>query len=217
MENLFQTSKMPGDSDDSLSLLPLKFFNKVMQRPNGVIDKFLNRPTPNGQKVVPLHLLDLVRSSLLLQPDQEETRIVISNSEPSNKRNDLIYCISKLRRAGIMLRGRDADSFLDVKFKKGKGIFGNGVIEMPNITMHYHMKSFLVNCVAFEQLHNPPSKQFTVYARLLDCLVNTSNDVDHLCETEIFDNYFGKDGDIVQFINKMGKDLAFDRDQTDQF
>jgi hypothetical protein len=116
-----------------------------------------------------------------------------------------------------MLRGRDADSFLDVKFKKGKGIFGNGVIEMPNITMHYHMKSFLVNCVAFEQLHNPPSKQFTVYARLLDCLVNTSKDVDHLCETEIFDNYFGKDGDIVQFINKMGKDLAFDRDQTDQF
>jgi hypothetical protein len=62
---------------------------------------------------------------------------------------------------------------LDVKFKKG--IFGNGVIQMPNITMDYHMKSFLVNCVAFEQLHK--TKQFTVYARFLDGLVNTTNDV----------------------------------------
>jgi hypothetical protein len=43
MEKLFQTSKMPGDSDDSLSLLALKFFNKVMQRPDEVIDKFLDR------------------------------------------------------------------------------------------------------------------------------------------------------------------------------
>jgi methyltransferase-like protein len=49
--------------------------------------------------------------------------------------------------------------------------------------MDYHMKSFLVNCVAFEQLHNRrteqlhKTKQFTVYARFLDGLVNTTNDV----------------------------------------
>ncbi|XP_059455300.1 UPF0481 protein At3g47200-like [Corylus avellana] len=134
LEELFQTFKMPGDSDASLSLLALKFLNKVMQRPDGVIDNFLKRATRNNYPK-PLHLLDLVRSSLLLQPDQEETRIAISNSEPSNKRKDLIYCISKLRRAGIKLRRREADSFLDVKFKKGKGIFCNGVIEMPNITI----------------------------------------------------------------------------------
>ncbi|XP_059455298.1 UPF0481 protein At3g47200-like [Corylus avellana] len=258
LENLFQTykkypnasetSKMREEySDASLSLLALRFFNKVMQRRDGVIEKFLKKPTPNDEKL-PLHLLDLVRSSLLLhepdqeetrkaisnsepsnqpdqeetripisnsepsnQPDQEETRIPISNSAPSNKRNDLIYCISKLRRAGIKDQLIEADSFLDVKFRKG--IFGNGVIQMPNITMNNHMKCFLVNCVAFEQLHSTPSKQFTVYARLLDCLVNTAKDVEHLCLDEIFDNYFGKDGDIAQFINKMGKDLAFDENQ----
>jgi len=105
----------------------------------------------------------------------------------------------------------EADSFLDVKFRKGK--LRNGVIQMPNITMDYHMKSFLLNCLAFEQLHNSRTKQFTVYANFLDCLVNTAKDVDYLCDQNIIENYYGKGGDVVLFINKMGKDLAFDDDQ----
>jgi hypothetical protein len=45
--------------------------------------------------------------------------------------------------------------------------------------------------------------------------VNTAKDVDYLCDRNIIENYFGKDGDVVQFINKMGKDLqlAFEDDQ----
>jgi hypothetical protein len=63
LEKLFQTCKMREESDASLSLLALRFFNNVMRRPDGVIEKFLKRPTPSDQKL-PLHLLDLVRSSL---------------------------------------------------------------------------------------------------------------------------------------------------------
>jgi hypothetical protein len=196
LEKLFETSKMPGESDASLSLLALRFFNKVMQRPKQVIECFTSRPN----QTAPSHLLDLVRSSFLtphLEPSQK--------NEGDKQTCRLIHCISKLRRAGIKFELREADSFLDVKFRKR--ILRNGVIQMPNITMDYHMKSFLVNCLALEQLHKSCTKQFTVYANFLDCLVNTAKDVDYLCDRNIIENYFGKDGDVVQFINKMGKDL----------
>jgi len=204
LERLFEISKMPGESDASLSLLALRFFNKVMQRPKQVIESFTSRPN----QIAPSHLLDLVRSSFLT-PHLEPSK----KNEGDKQTCRLIHCISKLRRAGIKFELREADSFLDVKFRKG--ILRNGVIQMPNITMDYHMKSFLVNCLAFEQLHKSCTKQFTVYANFLDCLVNTAKDVDYLCDRNIIENYFGKDGDVVQFINKMGKDLqlAFEDDQ----
>jgi hypothetical protein len=202
LERLFETSKMPGESDASLSLLALRFFNKVMQRPNQVIESFTFR----RNQTVPFHLLDLVRSSFLT-PHLEQSK----KNEGNTQTCRLIHCISKLRRAGIKVELREADSFLDVKFGKGK--LRNGVIQMPNITMDYHMKSFLLNCLAFEQLHNSRTKQFTVYANFLDCLVNTAKDVDYLCDQNIIENYYGKGGDVVLFINKMGKDLAFDDDQ----
>jgi hypothetical protein len=107
---------------------------------------------------------------------------------------------------GIKLKQRKAESFLDVKFRKG-------AIQMPKIIIDYTMKTFLLNCVAFEQLHDSLSKHFTVYATFLDCLVDTASDVGHLCESNIVDSYFGNYDDVAQFINKMGKDLVFDDDQ----
>jgi hypothetical protein len=200
-----ETSRMPEESiNASLSFLALRFIYKVMQWPDGVvIEKFRPREiraTPENQK--PLHLLDLVRSSFIPAHDPETPR----NNEAACR---LIHSISKLRRVGIKLKLIEkAESFLDVKFRKG-------AIQMPNIKMDYNMKTFLLNCLAFEQLHEYHclSKHFTVYASFLDCLVNTASDVGHLCESNIVDSYFGSHDDVAQFINKMGKDLAFDDSQ----
>ena len=147
LEKLFQTCKMREESDASLSLLALRFFNKVMRRPDGVIEKFLKRPTPNDRKL-PLHLLDLVRSSLLVPSENK-------GNTPTACR--LIHSISKLRRAGIKLKQRKAESFLDVKFK-------SGVIQMPNIIMNYNMKTFLLNCLHSSTCTTaaPSTSQFTL-------------------------------------------------------
>jgi hypothetical protein len=116
----------------------------------------------------------------------------------------MIHSVSKLRRAGIELsQGNPEDSFLVVKFK-------NGVIEMPTITIDETVTSFLLNCVAFEQCHNGSSKHFTTYATLLDCLVNTFKDVEHLSDCNIIENYFGTDSEVASFINDLGKEVAFD-------
>jgi hypothetical protein len=95
-------------------------------------------------------LLDLVRSTFIPTHDPEPPK--------NNEACRLIHSISKLRRAGIKLKQRKAESFLDVKFRKG-------AIQMPKIIIDYTMKTFLLNCVAFEQLHNiasPSTSQFTL-------------------------------------------------------
>ncbi|XP_059455306.1 UPF0481 protein At3g47200-like [Corylus avellana] len=243
-----ETSKMPEESNASLSFLALRLFNKVVRRPDRVIEKFRKRKRATSEDQKPLHLLDLVRSTFIpthypdppknneacclihsisklrkreRAPSEDQkplhlldlvrsTFIPTHDPEPPKNYNEacrLIHSISKLRRAGIKLKLiKQADSFLDVKFS-------NGVIQMPNIILDHNMKTFLLNCVAFEYLHNSLSKHFTVYASFLDCLVDTTLDVGHLCESNILDSYFGNYDDVAQFINKMGKDLVFDDDQ----
>ncbi|XP_015901943.1 UPF0481 protein At3g47200 [Ziziphus jujuba] len=193
LERLYELTKLPGDEESktSLSLLALQFFNNAMQRPEKVIEKHRN--------IKGKHLLDLVRTSFIPpDPEYQERKI-------RNPQTHLIPCVSKLRRAGIELRPpADAESFLAVKFKRG-------VIEMPTVCIDDFMSSFLLNCVAFEQCYGLfCSKHFTTYATLIDCIVNTSRDVEYLCDQNIFENSFGNDAELARFSNNLGKDVAFD-------
>lgn len=190
LECLFDLSKMPEEqSGPTLATIALKFFNNIMQRPDEEIAKHYN--LRGG------HLLDLVRASLIPSDQSQPTKI----NTPTN----VIHSISKLRRAGIKLNSTKAESFLVVKFR-------NGVIDMPTITFDDFMTSFLLNCVAYEQCYSSCSKDITSYATLLDYLINTTKDVEYLCDRNIIENNLGTDADIARFINNMGKDVAFDID-----
>ena len=189
LECLYEITRMPGEEPGpSLSKLALDFFNHGLQSPDNIIARNDNRKAK--------HLLDLVRSSFI---DSEQGQpLHVDPSAP------MIESISKLLRAGIKLsQGNPADSFLVVKFK-------NGVLEMPTITIDDNMSSFLLNCVAFEQCHSGSSMHFTTYATLLDCLVNNFKDVEHLCDCNIIENYFGTESEVARLINDSGKEVAFD-------
>ncbi|XP_010553340.1 PREDICTED: UPF0481 protein At3g47200 [Tarenaya hassleriana] len=197
LEILFDLTK-DQESNVSLSSLAFNFFNNVMHRTETDLARFKEL----GGK----HLLDLVRTSLLPASDL--------HAPPPRRRptpSHIIHSISKLRRAGIKLRELSGDdeertlglSFLVVRFR-------HGVIEMPTITIDDFMSSFLQNCVAYEQCHVACSKHFTTYATFLDCLINTYVDVEYLCDRNIVENYFGTEGEVASFVNKLGKDVAFD-------
>ncbi|XP_059667484.1 UPF0481 protein At3g47200-like [Cornus florida] len=201
---LFDLTQMPGEENGrSLATLALEFFNYMTQRPDEVLRKYGNH---EGR-----HLLNFLRTSFIPKDDQQWQPRVIRrfSTHGSAASTNLIHCISKLRRAGIKLehvKPESAKSFLVVKFKK------HGVIEMPTITIDDFMSSFMLNCVAYEQCHKDcsGSMHFTTYATLLDCLINTSKDVESLCDRHIIENYFGTDADIANFINNLGKDVSFD-------
>ncbi|KAG7960434.1 hypothetical protein I3843_10G123300 [Carya illinoinensis] len=192
LEKLFEISKMPSEEESSLSLslLAMQFFNEALalRRPHDFIRQF------HDQKG--WHLLDLVRLSFV--PKEEIT-------QSSGTLTHIMHSISKLCSSGIKVNSAQAKSFLVVKFK-------NGVIEMPRITLDIPMRSFLSNCVAFEQCRCDVSTHFTTYATFLECLVETAQDVGYLRHHNIMENNFGNDDKVACFINKMGKDVMVRRD-----
>ncbi|XP_059428103.1 UPF0481 protein At3g47200-like [Corylus avellana] len=203
LQELFDISKMPDDP--SLSVLALQFFNNVMQRPKEVIERYDDNP-----ENPPVHLLDLVRSSLIpndpMRPQKEEFMIPFFSrlrQKDNTTLTQFIPCIWKLRRSGISVRPRKADSFLAVNFEYG-------VVEIPSIIIDDFMRYLLLNCVAFEQCHNSCSKHVTVYATFLCSLVDNPADVKYLRECGVIENY---DVDrVADFIHSMGRDLAIDID-----
>ncbi|KAG5556641.1 hypothetical protein RHGRI_007048 [Rhododendron griersonianum] len=189
LQRLFDLSLMPGEEwGPSLAKLALIFFNNALQRPEEVITKHASTP---GR-----HLLDFLRSSFI-PTDHEETK------QRNSSQNQVIQCISKLRRAGIDFKPGDEDSFLVVKFRRG-------VIEMPSVSIDAFMSCFMINCIAFEQCQTKCTRHFTMYTTLLDCLVNTGKDVEFLSDRNIVENYFGTDAELAKFINDLGKDVTFD-------
>ncbi|KAF7804332.1 UPF0481 protein [Senna tora] len=191
LERLFEISKLPGEASPTLATLALQFFNHSMLRPEHVIAQCSDL---KGK-----HLLDLARSSFI--PNGERNREEKRVATPTH----VIYCVSKLRSAGIKISPGNGESFLEVKFR-------HGVIEMPSITMDDFMTSFLLNCVALEQCYGWCSKDITTYVTLLDCLINTYKDVEYLCERNIIENHFGTEGEVARFVNNAGRDVAFDID-----
>lgn len=191
LECLFDLTRLPTEeSGPSLRNLTLRFFDNAFQRPDDSLEKF------EGLKAK--HVLDFLRSSFIPNEYQEPMQNTYTNTH-------VIHCVTKLRRAGIQLKSGKEDSFLAIKFSRG-------VIEMPTIPIDDFMSAFLVNCVAYEQCYRACSKHMTTYATLLDCLINTSWDVEYLCDRNIIENYFGTDAELARFINNLGKDVSFDID-----
>jgi hypothetical protein len=206
LEQLFEISMMSsGGIARPLSFIGVNVFSAILgTRYDGDMSRFY--------ELKYLHLLDLARS-IFIPPDDKELLMDICEGFPLEYRYrpvNTIPCISKLRRAGIKVKRRKKDSFLVVEFLRGE-------IEMPNIILNDLMCSFLVNCVAFEQCHNNSSKHFSVYALFLDCLVNTADDVEYLCDHLVIENYIETDTKAASFINNLGKGLAFDWDYIQFF
>ncbi|XP_074317910.1 UPF0481 protein At3g47200 [Silene latifolia] len=205
LQILFDLTYEDGDHDDhdnggndvgfkyNLATLSLDFFNYILQRPNEVIWSY--------KDLKPKHLLDLLRSSFITPELVPKTR-----SKTSPTPSQIILPVSKLRRAGIELHPGQAQTFLAIKFN-------HGVIEMPTVTFDDFMTSLIANFVAFEQCHKNCSTYFTTYTTFVDSLVNTAKDVEHLCDHNIIENYFGTEAEIATFVNNLGKEVAFDIDQ----
>ncbi|KAH9616585.1 hypothetical protein KSS87_020608 [Heliosperma pusillum] len=205
LQCLFDLTYEGGDHDDddddgndegfkyNLATLCLDFFNYTLQRPNEVILSY--------KDLKPKHLLDLLRSSFITPELAPKTRF-----QRSPIPSQIILPVSKLRRAGIDLHPGQAETFLAIKFH-------HGVIEMPTVTFDDFMTSLIANCVAFEQCHKGCSTYFTTYTTFVDSLVNSAKDVEHLCDHNIIENYYGTEAEIATFVNNLGKEVAFDIDQ----
>ncbi|KAK2643563.1 hypothetical protein Ddye_025326 [Dipteronia dyeriana] len=175
----------------TLAKLALHFFNYMVQRDETTLQQYYSL---TGD-----HLLGLFRESFI--PPSQETK------RESSPFLHLIPSAKKLHLAGIEFKPRRTNSFLDIKF-------GNGVLEIPPLTIDDFTSSVFLNIVAFEQCYRHCTKHITTYATLMGCLINTPGDAGFLSDQKIIKNYFGTDEEVTRFFNNVGKDVAFDINQN---
>ncbi|XVF60070.1 hypothetical protein PTKIN_Ptkin08bG0013700 [Pterospermum kingtungense] len=184
LETLFEKTKLP--SEKSLIELTLHFFDNL----------FTSYP-PDHTKICPLinghdikHILDLLRLSLVLPYKEIENR-QISAWQP-------VHSVTRLREAGVKFKKMATDSILDIRFSQG-------FLEIPCLLIQETTETIFRNLISYEQCLSNCRPIFTSYAKIIDNLIDTTNDMEILCKEEIFDNWLSPE-DATQFFNKLYND-----------
>ncbi|XP_074583297.1 UPF0481 protein At3g47200-like [Curcuma longa] len=108
-----------------------------------------------------------------------------------------VPCARELKNAGVQIvRKMDTDSFLDVTFS-------NGRLEIPRIRAYNVSNTILRNLIAFEQLYPERGTHVTDFAYLMDCLIDTREDVALLREADILVSAMGSNKDVADLFNRL--------------
>lgn len=109
--------------------------------------------------------------------------------------------MTQLRRSGIKIKPRKAESFLDIKYEEQ-------VLQIPSITINDITSTVLINCVALEQCQERKIKYFSNYVSFMCCLISQPRDVALLGLDGVITNFSRHDQHVADLFNDLGKNTA---------
>ncbi|XP_030522596.1 UPF0481 protein At3g47200-like [Rhodamnia argentea] len=190
LETVFELSMAPTEAHYSLNKLALEFFNYSLPRPQHELERHYHVPNVT-------HLLDLFRLSLVGHLELEDP------GDVNEEFLQLIPSAKQLLLAGIKLKPRKSDRFIDVRFERG-------VLQIPPLTLDAFTRSLFLNCIAYEQCSCYCSKHITTYAVLMSCVISTAADAALLSEHNIITNFSGSDEYVARYFNNLTRGVSFD-------
>ncbi|KAJ6848044.1 UPF0481 protein-like [Iris pallida] len=110
-----------------------------------------------------------------------------------------------LKESGVKFKEKDARSFLDVAFR-------DGTMEMPTLQVYDQTNSLFRNLIAFEQCLPDVGTHVATYAVLMDCLIDSGEDVALLHRYGCVVNGLGNDEDAAKLFNRLCKEVAVNYD-----
>ncbi|GLU16553.1 hypothetical protein SLE2022_329830 [Rubroshorea leprosula] len=126
-----------------------------------------------------------------------------SSEEPTwgddyfDKNRHNIPSATSLREAGVKFRRVESTRILDIRFNNAQG-----VLEIPSLLIHPTTETISRHLISFEQCHRPHRPKVTCYAKLLNGLVNTPDDVDLLSRDDVFNNWLDSE-EVFDFLNRL--------------
>ncbi|KAI3925969.1 hypothetical protein MKW98_028105 [Papaver atlanticum] len=171
------------------------------------------------------HLLDIL--CILLQPSPQSDKHVLEANLPSSstwKIQKNIALLEKFNRGACASTNHEYEVHLipratdlkraGVRFKRGSQkadsmsfkFSSDGIFEISPISIDDGTDTILRNIIAFEQLYSGRS-DMSCYAVLMDCLINSVEDVEILRQVGIINNHLGCDEDVVNIFNKLCVDV----------
>ncbi|GKV06569.1 hypothetical protein SLEP1_g18444 [Rubroshorea leprosula] len=91
----------------------------------------------------------------------------------------------------------ESGNIIDVKFHKAEG-----VLEIPSLLINPSTETIFRNIISFEECSPFCIPRVTCYAMLLDCLVDTSDDVEFMSKAGIFANWLNPE-EAAKFLSTM--------------
>ena len=153
----------------------------------------------------PVHLLDLLRTSLLGchgQPPDARQKQKKKDQGWQSYRN-----VQELGAAGIHLKRGSNSCLHNISFRRQFLFFGH--LYLPPITVDDSTRPKFMNLIAYEMcLDFNNDFGITSYISFLDSLIDEANDVKMLRKARILHNFLGSDEEVAKLFNKIGKDLV---------
>ncbi|KAJ3693793.1 hypothetical protein LUZ60_009273 [Juncus effusus] len=144
------------------------------------------------------------------QPRSMKTRSFRSlwSSSPSRSGEDYFLdvfpCATVLHESGVTFRRKkNPRDMFDITFH-------DGVMEMPLMSVGGPTQILFTNVIAFEQSQYTSETTFTSFARLLDSLIDTGNDVAFLRQCNVLQPYRQTDQETAYFFNSLADGTSFD-------
>ncbi|KAK0590579.1 hypothetical protein LWI29_029057 [Acer saccharum] len=180
LELLFNMTMVPEGK--SLIELALRFFGNMFSSSQPTI-----KPNEFANKEIK-HILDLLRLSLILPLEPLNTD---SGWQP-------FPYARKIKGSGIKFKKVAPDTILNIRFS-------NGSLEIPPLLVQETTETIFRNLISLEQcLPNCPSI-IASYAKLMDNLIDTPEEVEIRCDNDVLDNWLNP-GDATRFFNKLHHD-----------
>ncbi|KAL4191866.1 hypothetical protein AMTRI_Chr06g169350 [Amborella trichopoda] len=109
---------------------------------------------------------------------------------------------TELHEAGVRFKSSSKSGLMNITFN-------HGVLRLPWIPIHGSTEAFLLNMMAFEQLHVRNLNWVSSYVSLLDDLIDTANDVELLVSSGVIDNAMGSKEDVADIFNRIAHGMVF--------
>lgn len=199
--DLATRSAAPNQDDDNTESLIIR----IIRFMGGLIPCGRIHAPPGWKSSPPQlhHILHLFHSYIL-----HSSTLVMHRSDESNTSALLeIYdirfpCATKLKDAGVVFKGKAANSFLDVTFR-------NEIVEIPTLDIYNHTPSLFRNLIAFEVCFGKSGMYITAYAEFMDSLIDAADDVALLHKTKCILNGLGNDDAPAALFNELG-DIVYE-------
>ncbi|KAL4189503.1 hypothetical protein AMTRI_Chr08g207450 [Amborella trichopoda] len=129
-------------------------------------------------------------------PEVEEG---LKNPEPYHKK---VPSATALHDAGVRFQVSPSDGSMDFSFD-------GGVLKLPYVVITPSEETFLLNVMAFEQLHVDMDNPISSVVKLMDNLIDTAKDVQLLVDSGIIENRMESDQEVAELFNRVTKGMAF--------
>ncbi|ERM95618.1 hypothetical protein AMTR_s00023p00152880 [Amborella trichopoda] len=131
--------------------------------------------------------------------DFPEVEDGLKNPEPYHKR---VPSATALHDAGVKFQVSPRDGNMDFSFD-------GRVLKLPYVVITPTEETFLLDMMAFEQLHLDMNNPISSFVKLMDNLIDTAKEFQLLVDSGIIENRMESDQEVAELFNRVTKGMAF--------